>query len=288
MTAANVATRATSLPSRMNTKPDRRQHRGLAEAVERGIEECPEDGPLARRPRERAVEDVCDQPDHEETLEPEVGFSFLFSNPTSTAPARAERHAREGQHVRRQLRLGDAAHRPGEDLARGGRVYSCLTRSSWLTRAGLPPDSSSLMRAEGSLQGERPCREAALEPAMPRPQSRPYRCGYGRSLRPGLTASLINLATGEHPERAQAQRAGAGEARGPSPPRVRIRRRRRPVVVACRDHRERDPPTRRPPTFAGASARYEHDDADDQCIHRIAGWASRRAGQADDETAVGG
>src|SRR3990170_6388094 len=33
---------------------------------------------------------------------------------------------------------------------------------------------------------------------MLRPRSRPYRSGYGRSLRPCLTASIIRLATGDH------------------------------------------------------------------------------------------
>ena len=138
MTAANVATSAISLPSRMNDEADRGEHRGLADAVEGRVEERAEHRALARRARERAVEDVRDRPDDEERRR--------------RARRRATRSAPRSRRARRprdRARRRRASACPGVSfvfatprierarISRAACVYSCLTRSSWLDRGGL-------------------------------------------------------------------------------------------------------------------------------------------------------
>ena len=104
-------------------EPDRGEHRGLADAVEARVEEGAEDRALARGPCERAVEDVGDRADHEEdAAEPEVEVLVPLLEAYEHGAGEAEGHARQRQHVGRQLRLRDAAHRALEDLPRGPRV----------------------------------------------------------------------------------------------------------------------------------------------------------------------
>ena len=72
ITAANDGDESDVVALAREHEPDRGEHRRLAEAVERRVEERAEDGPLARRPGERAVEDVGDRADDEEdAAEPE-------------------------------------------------------------------------------------------------------------------------------------------------------------------------------------------------------------------------
>ena len=65
-TATTVKTTAVSLPARAKTSADRCEHRALADAVGRRVEERAERRRLPAGARERAVEDVEDRADDED------------------------------------------------------------------------------------------------------------------------------------------------------------------------------------------------------------------------------
>ena len=65
-TAAKANASATSLPSRWKTSAIAPEHEALADPIGRRVEERAERRPLAAQPRESAVEDVQDRPDHED------------------------------------------------------------------------------------------------------------------------------------------------------------------------------------------------------------------------------
>ena len=81
-------------------------------------------------------------------------FSFRSSNPTSTAPARQrETPARVSMSGVSFVFATPRIERTR--ISRAACVYSCLTRSSWLTRGASSEGglSSSVMRARGACSG---------------------------------------------------------------------------------------------------------------------------------------
>ena len=111
------------VPVAHEDEPDGSQHGGLAEPVERRVEERAEDRSLARGPSQRAVEDVGDGAHHEQkAAEPEEELLVALLETDEHGACQAERDARERQHVRGQLRLRDPAHGALEDLPGGLRV----------------------------------------------------------------------------------------------------------------------------------------------------------------------
>jgi hypothetical protein len=136
----------------MNTSP-------IAASIERRVEERPEDRALARGARERAVEDVGDRADDEqEPAEPEEELLVPLLEADENRPGHAERDAGEREHVRRQLRLRDAAHRAREDLACGLRVL--LLDPVELADPGLPVPGRPLFAHARRARSVRTCRSA--------------------------------------------------------------------------------------------------------------------------------
>ena len=123
-----------SLPSRANDEADRGEHRRLAETVERGVEERAEHGALARRPGERAVEDVGDRADDEEdAAEPEEELRVALLEADEHGADEAERDAA----IVSMSGVSFVFATPCIErcrICRAACVYSCLTRSSSLTR----------------------------------------------------------------------------------------------------------------------------------------------------------
>ncbi len=104
-------------------EPDRSEHRGLADTVERRVEKRAEHRSLARRPRERPVEDVQDRAhDEQRSPEPEEEELVAGLEADEHRAREAERDACEREHVGCELRPGDTAHRPPQDLPRGLHV----------------------------------------------------------------------------------------------------------------------------------------------------------------------
>ncbi len=155
MTAANVASRAISFPSRMKTSPIAASIAASPRRSKVESRKAPKTVPLlAARARAPSRMSAIDPMTNRKPPSQKKSFSFRSSKPTRTAPARQ----RETPASVSMSGVSFVFATPRIERARISRaacVYSCLTRSSWLTRACSPPGgaSSSLMRAAGAACG---------------------------------------------------------------------------------------------------------------------------------------